>query len=255
MKTIVALAVLQLLCCASLGYGQDSKKDEVIPETVGSIKIVTKCDKDFLPDYWSEDETIKAKVVEASKEEVLGVVARIQEFVNSYPLDVLRGNLHAIHICKSLSMYGHQYAGINAGSTLIVTAVANKNGFTRGQLLSGLHSDFALVLMEDHDFPEEEWTKHNPKGFTYLGDFDKALSDGNTSSEKYLSEGFISGYAKHSLETDFHEIAGMIFTKPQRLLSWCKKHDKIKNKVVVALKFYKSISDEFKFGELETLMK
>lgn len=234
-------------------------KPKPVPKAIAGIRIVTEINDAFYPDYWKNDKEIKPEASPADPKEIERVIPLIETFVKDYPEKVLKRNLKSINLCKVLKFYGKPYGGTNSSDAVYLCLDTPAKGYTNSYLLASMHHEFSSILMRNYDrkFPKEEWKTHNPVGFTYADNAVASLGQNNllTPSKAARDEGFICKYSKCSMEEDFNTIADYLFSERKRLLEWAKAHPKLKAKVQLAMKFYRSVDAGFSFGELEELLK
>lgn len=226
-----------------------------IPEKIGPVKIIAKVSNSFYPSYWLNDPKINPVAIEADRKELLRTIPLIRKFVEEYPEEVLKRNLKGMYLCKKLMFYGKDFGGTNSATGVYICIRTAAEGYTNTYLLSSMHHEFSSILMRNYAFPKKEWTTLLPDGFKYTEDAVGALGTENllTPMDKYHKDGFVCLYSKSSMEEDFNTIADYLFNQRTALLKMANKHEKLKAKIVLAMKFYKTVDERIKFGELDTL--
>ena len=232
-------------------------KQEDLPEKVGPVKVIFKVTDDFYPDYWKNDPKIKPVAEPIEQKELLRTIPLIRKFVAEYPEGILEKNLKGIYLCKMLQFYGKDFGGTNSADGVYICVKTKELGYTNQFLLSSMHHEFSSILMRNYPFPTKAWTLLNPKDFSYTDDAVGALGKDDLlkPQAKYHEIGFICLYSQSSVEEDFNTIADYLFNQRPALLKIVQKYPKLRAKVQLAMKFYKSVDARFSFGELESLNK
>lgn len=235
--------------------GRLQQNDESIPDKIGPVSIVHKITNNFYPADWVHDPKIKPIAKEIDRQQLKRAIPLIKEFIKDYPEPVLKKNLSTINLCKQLQFYGKDFGGTNSSDGVYICVRTIRDGYTNVYVLSSLHHEFSSILMRNYLFPKKEWAKLNPSGFKYADDAVGFLGKESLlePGEDYFKIGFICLYSQASMEEDFNTIADYLFNQRDELLKIAQTHSRMKAKIVLAMKFYKSIDQRFSFGKLESL--
>lgn len=234
-----------------------SQNQEEIPTQIGSVKVVATVTDDFYPSEWKNDPKIKPVAEPIEHNELLRTIPLIRGFVAEYPEGILEKNLKGIYLCKTLQFYGKDFGGTNSADGVYICVKSKELGYTNQFLLSSMHHEFSSILMRNYPFPNKAWEALNPKGFSYTEDAVGALGKDDLlkPQAKYHEKGFICLYSQSSAEEDFNTIADYLFNQRPALSQMAQKYSKLRAKIQLAMKFYKSVDARFSFGELESLNK
>jgi hypothetical protein len=161
-------------------------------------------------------------------------------FLSKYPKHVVRSNLTDLYLLGKLEFGGKRYGGTYFGPNIYINGSGPPD-----DLLRILHAEFSSILFHKYDFPKREWAAIS--GSLYLS------SDGGAGywmvddpsrlvqTEDLLSNGFLTKYSTTDLENDFNMFVGWAFTRPQELGKLASRHEKIRRKMELVVRFYESI--------------
>jgi hypothetical protein len=178
------------------------------------------------------------------------IIFNIEEFISRYDSNFIRGNLTDIFILKKFMSKGKPYGGTYYGSSIYINVDSN---YPDQEIRKTLHHEFASILRQNYSFPESEWKLINDSSFPYTGKVFEML-DQPYSQELLLDSleaGFLSEYAKTSLDNDFSTYSEWLFTRENEFCEIRKKYDRIDKKANIAIKFYQSIDSGSTFLECE----
>jgi len=252
-RTFCALLVTLLLQFGGFGVAEASetaieRQIQKIKETYGVQVHYMYRPEEYFSSRWLKP-PISARGEQLSNKEVKRLLPLIESFLSSYPKSVLDKNLENIYLLSELFFYGKSFGATNNKSSLYIKSMGERKGFTNSFLLSRMFSEFSSILMRNYEFPEKEWQKINPANFKYLGSGVEMLGTEGLYGQdnKLLSMGFIVKYSQSSMENDFNMVSDWLFSQPGLLNKLAKKHKKIRMKMELAVKFYKSIDEGFEF--------
>lgn len=205
--------------------------------------------ENFFPVSWIKP-PISAYGEQVDIKEVKRTIPIIKEFLSAYPKEVIQKNLTDIYLLNDMIFYNTEgWGGTNGSSGVYMTV---QGYYSEAYILSTLHKEFSSILMRNYYdmFLEKEWLSINPPGFKYSGTGVEVLGEDNllTLNEVLFTEGFLDKYAKSSLENDFNEFAGELFTNRSHLYEICQKYEKIRAKTQLVISFYLSINNKFDFS-------
>ena len=176
-------------------------------------------------------------------QEALRVTPSVKTFLETYSQTFLSKNLGDIYLMGELLFFGTHYGGTYGQSSVFIEVRSVQENYTDDYVTSQLHAEFSSILMNKYPFPSEAWTSVNENGFKYSDNAVEMLSqDGIFDQSDYLlKEGFLSKYSTSNLENDFNDIAFEMFNQPSRLSNLAKGYEKIRQKVNLAVQFYKEV--------------
>lgn len=168
-----------------------------------------------------------------------------------YPPWVIRKYLNRVRFVEDLSNQdGHSFYGLALEEqNSILVSVAEKGAPEPSvDVKDTFHHEFATFLMEIHDFPANEWTKCNPPDFKYKDPEHFGHSFVGKKWEenrKFWPLGFVTYYSQASLDNDFEEFSGLIFSEPYKAKLLIDHFPKLKEKYQVWLKVHRKIDPHF----------
>lgn len=178
------------------------------------------------------------------------IILNIEEFISRYDFNFIKRNLTDIFILKGFNCVGKPYGGTFYGSSIYINVGSN---YPDRVIRMTMHHEFASILKINYPFPEQEWKLINDNKYPYTGN-DIEMLDQREPPEtppEVLEAGFLSEYAKTTLDNDFSTYSEWLFTRENELCEMRKKYDRIDKKANIAIKFYESIDSGSKFLECE----
>jgi len=263
-QVLLVCGALALLLAFILGQAITSayfpaglKKQGGIPAKVGPVEVIAVVTDDFYPSDWKSDPRIKPVAETIDHQEFERIIPLTRSFAAEYPEGILAKNLKGACFCKTLKFYGKDFGGTNSADRIYICVKSKELGYTDQYVLSSMHHEFSSILMRNYPFPSKAWAALNPKGFSYTDDAVGALEKDDllNPKSKHHESGFICLYSQSSMEEDFNTIADYLFNQRPALLKLGLKYPKLRAKIQLAMKFYKSVDARFAFGELEALNK
>jgi len=169
----------------------------------------------------------------------------VEKFLSKYPQEVIHRNLTDIFLLGTLEFSGKRYGGTYIDSAIYIST----GGFftySGSSLIGVMHAEFSSILLHNYKFPSEEWEAVNKPTWRYLGSGFEMLGRDEVynQTDELFDNGFLEGYSQASLEEDFNIFAAWVFTKPHRLRELTSKHERLRKKYYLVMKFYKSIHPE-----------
>lgn len=202
----------------------------------------------YFPEKWLKA-PISGEGGQLALDEVERILPLIQKALSAYPRSVIEENLVNVYLLNKLMFYGKSFGATNSKTNLYIKSQGKAKGYSDSFIISRIHSEFSSILMRNYEFPKEEWENINPREFKYLGAGKKMLGQKKLygQNNELLSRGFLVKYSQSSLENDFNLISDWLFTRYSQLVELGEKHEKIRLKMNLAVRFYKSIDNRFEF--------
>lgn len=212
------------------------------------IELEYESEKIKIPELWSNPPA-NGTAEAIAQSNLCRAVTILSRELKKYPPNVIRSNLKAICLLKSLSFYGVGYGGTSLGRSLYLTFGSRSEGYNDNYFSNLIHHEFSSILFNAYAFPEKEWSAINPKNFHYATSDKDILHAIETDtdmdgSDKLYRDGFLAAYGQSTLENDFNLYAEQVFVAPQKLQRLTKKYPAIKQKADLVKRFYTNISDD-----------
>ncbi len=178
--------------------------------------------------------------------------AIIVKALKKYPLAILRKNLTAVYVLKSIKFYDVGYGGTNSTTVVYVTNNGVKMGYTDSYVEQTFHHEFSSILYRNFpDFIDQAaWAKANVPGFDYndpesgVGAIRK-----NESSQELdtalCNKGFLTQYALSGLENDINTVAQNLFQPSPGFWSIVDQYPRVRLKTSLLIDFYLKIDPSF----------
>lgn len=175
-------------------------------------------------------------------------IFHIEEFINRYNSNFIKTNLTDIFILKNLTFGEKPTGGAYCKSKIYIVYDTD---YIETPVQAMMHSEFSSILMKKYSFPIQEWQLINDKNFVYTNNILEVLGkeETNTLLPDSLEAGFITEYAKTTLENDFNMIVMVLFTQEVELCELRRRYARIDKKAELAIKFYESINSGVNFLE------
>lgn len=148
-----------------------------------------------------------------------------------------------IYGVSSLEGYGVQFGGTNVEDKIYLLYREDSScaGTTR-RLYAELSS---LVLRANPGILDvAQWESVNPDGFSYGSSGVDAIREGNASTEldpREFSSGFLSQYARSTLENDFNAISAGLFMGIKQMWQAAQDYPRLAAKLNITIKFYETV--------------
>jgi hypothetical protein len=226
---------------------------QAIPVIIHGVEVHSQYDAiAFFPFSWRV-EPISCTGTQVDLREAQRIYPLIEDFASDFSSDVLADNLRDIYLLDELECYGSSYGGTNSRTAVYITVGSLGEGYTNEYLYSILHEEFSSILMRNYPFPEAEWALVNENDFAYSENAVEVVDqDGITrQTHELLEGGFLLQYSTTSLENDFNQFAGWLFSQETELCELRRQYRRIEKKAVLAINFYHSIDSAIRFSQCE----
>lgn len=230
-----------LLLCSMLGsqilLAQESPKEYRI--------VFDPSPADRFPEQWHAPEiAISATPLPISEYDRTKYI--LEDALSKYPAKILAGNLRETVVVKELGFSGVSASGTNSKDQVFLANGGSKNGFTAKWLERVFHSEFSSILLRNQfdSFRDDRWNSVNAENFSYGAGGVAAVKKGEVGKffdAKLLKQGFLSQYAKSSLENDFNAFAGFLWLGDEKLWDASEKYSAIGVKLKLTIDFYHSL--------------
>ncbi len=220
----------------------------------GPQVIVDQASPDIFPDSWRVPKIdARAELLDDSERERCRQIA--ERALAKYPTEMLASTLKKVYFLGRL-----EYSGVATGGTRSLSAiyVVCKPRYTSADVERIIHAEYSSVLFHNHRqaLDEAAWKAINPAGFSYLGGGVQAVKSGQATrrSDAVMREqGFISEYAKASIEEDFNShVAPMMMGDPSYWEA-VAKYPKLRAKSDHVIDFYAKIHASFTLAKFQSL--
>ena len=180
--------------------------------------------------------------------DVAALTSTLEQFLSAHPASVIQGNLEHIYLLGRLSFQGREYGGTHTNKSIYIIWDRSRK-YTQPFILERLHSEFSSTLRDHHAFPADRWMHVNPPDFHYTGTGFEMLGDDHIydATDQEWTDGFLVKYSRSSMENDFNMISAWLFTKPDALETIALQNARIRQKIMLAEEFYRSVSDQYAF--------
>ncbi len=248
------ITLLVLVPCQAVTFGQTSSEpalDLKLRDLQRQYKVEVHYDFDaekFFPAQWRK-QPVSAHGKQITISEAKRLVPIIETFLSRYPKPVIQKHLQHIYLLEELRFFGKDFGATYSRSAIYIKSQGTVSGFSDRFLAGRMHSEFSSVLMKNHRFPEADWKQVNPPRFKYLGTGTEMLGQSNLYGQnpELLKRGFVVKYCQSSMENDFNMISDWLFTRPTKLGELARDYPRIATKRKLAIEFYRSIDNRFRF--------
>ncbi len=241
LKFIASILMLQ----AALSCHAQTMEKPIVTET-GQM-IVCEAAPRIFPFAWRlPPAAFKAKSLDPSKIEF--AVSVVKEVLSHYPVNFLKKYLKTIYILNDITQ-----EGISMGGTVWwwegIVYITIDNG-SMEWLQEVLHHEIGhiVLLHPDSKFWGRDWSALNTPRFHYgKGGFEaiKANQQDTTPKSVHYTQGFVSQYAKSSVEEDFACISEGLMSGDKAFWAAVDKSPILAKKVAYAIKTYGSLDTAF----------
>ena len=210
---------------------------------VYGVKIHYRYDPEsFFPKEYSTPPA-SAKGSQISLRHARNLLPIIEQFLSTYPRELVKKNLSDIYLVGKLEFYAKSYGGTYIGSAIYIRTKGTLIWYDDWSLLGTIHSEFSSILFRNYKFPIEQWEAVNPPGWKYEGTGFEMLgrSDLHKLDEQLFHNGFLENYSQSSLENDFNMFVDWAFARPSYLRELSLKYERIRKKYQLVLEFYQSV--------------
>jgi len=219
---------------------------------VYGVKIHYRYDPEsFFPKEYSTPPA-SAKGSQISLRHARNLLPIIEQFLSTYPRELVKKNLSDIYLVGKLEFYAKSYGGTYIGSAIYIRTKGTLIWYDDWSLLGTIHSEFSSILFRNYKFPIEQWEAVNPPGWKYEGTGFEMLgrSDLHKLDEQLFHNGFLENYSQSSLENDFNMFVDWAFARPSYLRELSLKYERIRKKYQLVLEFYQSVDPAITISKL-----
>ena len=207
------------------------------------MRVVTSSGSDLFPESW-RDAPIRAtgQALDDSQFERVSII--LKRGFSKYPEEFLKEHLKKVYVLSALRYSGVSAAGTNSRTAVYLKVGEVNDGFTDTFVEDTFHAELSSILLRNRAmvFDAEAWHKLNPDDFEYsnvLGVGAIKAGKASLQSNKNLHAlGFRNQYAQSSLENDFNDYAGALFTGDKMLWELAETHAAIRGKLTLTIAFY-----------------
>lgn len=242
---------LGILCISNPVYGVQEKELDIRREVRAiqkefRVRVHYLYDEDMYFPPGSTLERFNSSATELSETDIRRVLPVVRVFLSSYPDRILRRHLGDIYLMQELTMAGGGWGGTYYKSGIYINCKAGER-----KILSTMYHETSSMLMKNYRFPTRAWQNINGSEARYIGaqHFADGRNRGGASSKQGFEMGFLTNYARSSLENDFNVMSEWLFTRFYRLRRLAKEYPKIGEKMELAIDFYKDVDDDFEFTD------
>jgi hypothetical protein len=245
---IMNRAILTLLIAACW----HASSGTALPDTtIKGIPVGFIYSEDIFPDSWLVS-PISGKGESLGYEEFHRSGRIISKALQKYPVSVLRENLHAVYILKSMHFYDVGYGGTNSTAEVYITNNGELMGYTDAYIEQTFHHEFSSILYRNHPeyFDEKTWLMANEKNFDYNDPENGVGAIRKNESSQDLDtalcrQGFLTQYALSGLENDINTVAQNLFRPSEGFWKIVDSYPSIRTKVTVLIAFYHRFNNYF----------
>ncbi|MEZ6197467.1 MAG: hypothetical protein R3F20_17370 [Planctomycetota bacterium] len=162
-----------------------------------------------------------------------------------YPRSLVARELSRVAIAGRLVFYRRDYGGTNDRDAIYLTCRGLDEGFDDAHLRGVLHAEFSSVLWRNHAdlFDRAAFEAALPPDFSYGGSGVEVLHrrDLDASDPEDLAAGFLTRYARSSLENDLNTLVRGMMLRPEDLVALARRHPRLRAKALVVASFYESL--------------
>ena len=181
-------------------------------QSQGPEIILNQASADIFPQGWRSGRVNASAqpLLDTEVERLRGIVKRA---LGKYPPALLETTLKKVHGLGHLEYHGVATGGTRSASAIYVVC---KPHYSDAAVERIIHAEYSSVLFQKfaQNFDAGAWQRQNAEGSTYLGSGVAAVKAGKVSGQatpELQEQGFISEYAKASIEEDFNSHVARIF--------------------------------------------
>lgn len=243
-------------------YGVVAPQPGAAPGDTLGVNISFSPAAEIFPDHWLKA-PISAHVVRLKPQEEIRSKSAVVNAIVKYPRKVIRDNLRAVYVLRSLNFYNVDFGATYYENKLYLANDGIVMGYTDLFIEQSFHHEFSSILYFNYknDFNEAAWNLCNPTGFTYHDEETGGVAalknneDGTTFGSYYNSQGFIDQYAQSSMENDINELAQQLFAPDANFWQTVNEYPLLRKKVRLLIAFYHSINEEFTYDYFKNFDK
>jgi len=176
----------------------------------------------------------------------------IDKALRKYPSSILKTNLNAVYVLKSIKFYDVGYGGTNSTGDVYVTNNGTAMGYTDIYVEQTFHHEFSSILIRNYPqlLDTAAWSKINISGFDYNDPENGvgAIRKNESSQEldtALCAKGFLTQYALSGLENDINTVAQNLFTPSPGFWTIVDSFPRISEKTKKLIQFYNMIDPAF----------
>ncbi|MEE4255752.1 MAG: hypothetical protein V2I47_01805 [Bacteroidales bacterium] len=242
-SVLLAIAFVVMLPLSGL-LAQDA-----IPAGPAGTKVIYSPEKRMFPCKWRK-KRIDPEVIRLDTAENQRMQAILDRSLRKYPSKLLKKNLKAIYVLKSMFFYGLEYGGTYYKRKVYLSNNGIVNGYSDAYLEGSFHHEFSSVLLNRHprSFDRDSWQASSPAGFVYGNGGREALSMNATGLDldsTLYRDGFLNEYSLASLEEDFNCFAEYIFRNDPGFWQAWESSEAIRRKTAILIRFYNRLDPVF----------
>ncbi len=235
-------------------YGVMAPQPGTAPGDTLGVSISFAATPEIFPAHWLKA-PINAHVQRLERVEEKRSKTAVVKALVKYPRPILRDNLRAVYVLRSLNFYNVGFGATYYENKLYLANDGLAMGYTDLFIEQSFHHEFSSILYFNYknDFNEEAWSQCNPNGFTYHDEETGGVAalknneDGTDFASYYNSQGFIDQYAQSSMENDINELAQQLFCPDRDFWQTVNEYPQLRKKVRVLISFYHGINEEFTY--------
>lgn len=249
-KTRLMLSFILLSVFLSVMHAQ------VYDDRTGIIICFNATNETF-PESWKTPE-INAKGLSLPQNEIEPYLQIITKVLANYPTTLIQNNLKAIHILKSIEIYGSQYKGTSSSNQIYISTNEIEKASVDKMIENTFHSEFSYILLKNHpnDFNKNEWLSKNglPYGRNNSLQLEE-ISDNKKFESTLKSNGFLNELSVWNFDNDFNSFVENLFFPDDDFHEAIHNHNKIKEKYDLIVGFYTKLDTVMNFTFFETKNK
>lgn len=204
----------------------------------------------FVPPLEPIDKESHIRIERAQKRHVAVALNGIASALKKYPEFLIRRNLKAVFIAKTLEINGVRGAAMFANQWIYVATPA-RDGKGSQSFEMSLHHELSSLLFYGGEFPTIRWHLVNDAGFGYLENHAgiiKAAAPENRKNPQqahmWHQAGFVSDYGMASMENDVNTYAELAMGTPEVLRQLSGQYPKVARKKNILVNFYTRLAPE-----------
>jgi len=225
-------------------------------QSQGPEIILNQASADIFPQGWRSGRVNASAqpLLDTEVERLRGIVKRA---LGKYPPALLETTLKKVHGLGHLEYHGVATGGTRSASAIYVVC---KPHYSDAAVERIIHAEYSSVLFQKfaQNFDAGAWQRQNAEGSTYLGSGVAAVKAGKVSGQatpELQEQGFISEYAKASIEEDFNSHVARIFMGDETYWQTLEKHPRLKAKTGLLIAFYQKLDPSMNPAKFDAIRK
>lgn len=214
---------------------------------VNGIPVLFVVNDETFPESW-KTESINAQGIDLDTAEIKRSYELVKKAFAKYPETVLKNNLRAIYVLKSITFYGQPFGGTNSNDVLYIANKGKQSAYSDDYIEQTIHHEFSSILLRNFPdyFQKEKWLSYNKVGY---GDGGVAALKSGSSSQvldtALHARGFLHQYANSDMENDFNSFAENIFLPEMEFYNVADAYAPIAGKLELIIAFYNELDAQF----------